>query len=85
MGEYDGTTARRTTVLKRPRFAAYELKADAWRDVRRDDAQVAFQHIRCPHESLASLPPAPMRTNGQIESSVPSAVHCYRLAPRHPA
>ncbi len=49
--------------------AAYELKLDAG-DVRRDDAQVALAStLDALHESLASLPPVPMRINEQIESS----------------
>ena len=51
--------------------AAYELKVDAG-EVRRDDAQVALAaKFDALHESLASLPPVPVRTDDPTESSSP--------------
>ncbi|XLP05680.1 cell division protein ZapE [Alteromonas marina] len=47
--------------------AAYERKVDAG-EVQRDNAQVALAaKLDALHESLASLPPVPMRTDHQIE------------------
>ncbi|WP_197472458.1 cell division protein ZapE [Oleiphilus sp. HI0067] len=52
-----------------PVSAAYELMVDAG-EVRRDDAQVALAaKLDDLHESLASLPPVPLLTDEQIESS----------------
>jgi protein AFG1 len=52
-----------------PVAAAYELKVDAG-EVRRDDAQVALvAKLDALHESLASLPPVPVRTDDPTESS----------------
>ncbi|WP_239060081.1 cell division protein ZapE [Alteromonas genovensis] len=52
-----------------PVTAAYELKVDAG-EVQRDDAQVALAaKLDALHESLASLPPVPVRTNYSTESS----------------
>ncbi|MDT0594879.1 cell division protein ZapE [Glaciecola petra] len=49
--------------------AAYELKVDAG-EVRRDDAQVALAaKFDALHESLASLPPVPVRTDDPTQSS----------------
>jgi len=51
-----------------PVTAAYELKVDAG-EVRRDDAQVALvAKFDALHESLASLPPIPIRTKDPTES-----------------
>jgi protein AFG1 len=56
-----------------PVTAAYELKVDAG-EVRRDDAQVALAaKFDALHESLASLPPVPVRTDNQTESSFTSS------------
>ena len=52
-----------------PVAAAYELKVDAG-EVRRDDAQVALAaKFDALHESLASLPPVPVRTDDPTESN----------------
>lgn len=52
-----------------PVTAAYELKVDAG-EVRRDDAQVALAaKFDALHESLALLPPIPVRTDVPTESS----------------
>jgi protein AFG1 len=52
-----------------PVSAAYELKVDAG-ELRRDEAQVALAaKLDALHESLASLPPVPVRTNYSTESS----------------
>ena len=56
-----------------PVTAAYELKVDAG-EVRRDDAQVALAaKFDALHESLASLPPVPVRTDDSTESSYTSS------------
>ena len=56
-----------------PVAAAYELKVDAG-EVRRDDAQVALAaKFDALHESLASLPPVPVRTDDPTESSCTSS------------
>lgn len=56
-----------------PVAAAYELKVDAG-EVRRDDAQVALAaKFDALHESLASLPPVPVRTDAPTESSCTSS------------
>ena len=56
-----------------PVAAAYELKVDAG-EVRRDDAQVALAaKFDALHESLASLPPVPARTDDPTESSCTSS------------
>ena len=56
-----------------PVAAAYELKVDAG-EVRRDDAQVALAaKFDALHESLASLPPVPVRTDDSTESSCTSS------------
>jgi protein AFG1 len=56
-----------------PVAAAYELKVDAG-EVRRDDAQVALAaKFDALHESLASLPPVPARTDDLTESSITSS------------
>ena len=56
-----------------PVSAAYELKVDAG-EVRRDDAQVALAaKFDALHESLASLPPVPVRTDDPAESSCTSS------------
>ena len=56
-----------------PVTAAYERKVDA-EEVRRDDAQVALAaKLDALHESLASLPPVPMRTDHQTEGSTTSS------------
>jgi protein AFG1 len=56
-----------------PVAAAYELKVDAG-EVRRDDAQVALAaKFDALHESLASLPPVPVRTDYPTESSCTSS------------
>lgn len=56
-----------------PVAAAYELKVDAG-EVRRDDAQVALAaKFDALHESLASLPPVPVRTGDPTESSCTSS------------
>ena len=53
--------------------AAYELKVDAG-EVRRDDAQAALAaKFDALHESLASLPPVPVRTDDPTESSCTSS------------
>ncbi|WP_231883009.1 hypothetical protein, partial [Oleiphilus sp. HI0132] len=52
-----------------PVVAAYELKVDAG-EVRRDNAQVALAaKLDALHESLVSLPPAPLLTDDPTESS----------------
>ena len=52
-----------------PVSAAYELKVDSG-EVRRDEAQVALSaKLDALHESLASLPPVPVRTNYSTKSS----------------
>ena len=59
----------RRDLSKGPVAAAYELKVDAG-EVRRDDAQVALvAKLDALHESLASLPPVPVRTDDPTESS----------------
>ena len=56
-----------------PVVAAYELKVAAG-EVRRDDAQVALaEKLDALHESLASLPPLPVRTDHKTESSYTSS------------
>ena len=56
-----------------PVAAAYELKVAAG-EVRRDDAQVALAaKFDALHESLASLPPVPVRTDDPTESSCTSS------------
>jgi protein AFG1 len=56
-----------------PVAAAYELKVAAG-EVRRDDAQVALaEKLDALHESLASLPPLPVRTDHKTESSYTSS------------
>jgi protein AFG1 len=56
-----------------PVAAAYELKVDAG-EVRRDDAQVALAaKFDALHESLASLPPVPVRNDDPTESSCTSS------------
>ena len=56
-----------------PVAAAYELKVDAG-EVRRDDAQVALAaKFDALHESLASLPPVPVRTDDPTQSSCTSS------------
>ena len=56
-----------------PVAAAYELKVDAG-EVRRDDAQVALAaKFDALHESLASLPPVPVRTDDPTEYSCTSS------------
>lgn len=57
-----------------PVTAAYELKVDAG-EVRRDDAQVALvAKFDALHESIASLPPVPIRTNYPTESNSASSI-----------
>ena len=56
-----------------PVTAAYELKVNAG-EVRRDEAQVALAaKFDALHESLASLPPVPVRTDRPTESSSTSS------------
>ncbi|WP_420933728.1 cell division protein ZapE [Alteromonas sp. A081] len=56
-----------------PVTAAYERKVDAG-EMRRDDAQVALAaKLDALHESLASLPPVPMRTDHQTKGSTISS------------
>ncbi len=56
-----------------PVAAAYELKVDAG-EVRRDDAQVALAaKFDALHESLASLPPVPIRTYDPTQSNCTSS------------
>ena len=53
--------------------AAYERKVDEG-EVQRDNAQVALAaKLDALHESLASLPPVPMRTDHQAEGSCTSS------------
>ncbi|WP_250884166.1 cell division protein ZapE [Glaciecola sp. XM2] len=55
-----------------PVAAAYELKVDAG-EVQRDEAQVALAaKLDALHESLASLPPVPVRTDYPTENSCTS-------------
>lgn len=73
------TTVAQHRVARRcfstgPVAAAYELKVDAG-EVRRDDAQVALAaKFDALYESLASLPPVPVRTEDPTESSCTSSV-----------
>ena len=56
-----------------PVTAAYELKVDAG-EVRQDDAQVALAaKFDALHQSLASLPPVPVRTDDPTNSSCTSS------------
>jgi len=56
-----------------PVAAAYELKVNAG-EVRRDDAQVALAaKFDALHESLALLPPVPVRSDDPIESNATSS------------
>jgi len=66
-----------------PVAAAYELKVDAG-EVRRDDAQVALAaKFDALHESLASLPPVPVRTDDPTESSCTSSNPLLLLLSRY--
>jgi peroxisome-assembly ATPase len=63
----------RRCISTGPVAAAYELKVDAG-EVRRDDAQVALAaKFDTLHESLASLPPVPVRTDDPTENSCTSS------------
>ena len=61
------------SLPKGPVTAAYELKVEAG-EVQRDDGQVALAaKLDALHESLASLPPVPMRTDHQTEGCTTSS------------
>ena len=63
-----------------PVAAAYELKVEAG-EMRRDDAQVALAaKFDALHESLASLPPVPVRTDDPTKSSCTSSPLLLLLA-----
>ncbi|MEQ3721428.1 MAG: AFG1/ZapE family ATPase, partial [Glaciecola sp.] len=63
----------RRCFSKGPVAAAYELKVDAG-EARRDEAQVALAaKFDALHESLASLPPVPVRTYDPTKSSFTSS------------
>lgn len=63
----------RPCISTGPVTAAYELKVDAG-EVRRDEAQVALAaKFDALYESLASLPPVPVRTDDPTESSYTSS------------
>jgi protein AFG1 len=68
-----------------PVATAYKLKVDAG-EVRRDDAQVALAaKFDALHESLASLPPVPVRTDVPTESSCTSSSPLLLLLARFQA
>jgi protein AFG1 len=68
-----------------PVTAAYELKVNAG-EVRRDDAQVALAaKFDALHESLASLPPVPVRIDVPTESSCTSSSPLLLLLARFQA
>ena len=76
-----GHVARRC-LSKGPVSAAYELKVNA-KEVRRDNAQVSLAaKFDALHDSLALLPPVPVRTNDPAQSSCTSSSSLLLLLAR---